>query len=228
MKTQMRVVVAPLSVALVAGAASASITNFREWLNANPTTPNSTSNEWFATTGLGGAMMTETGDAWITSGVQFSTPLFGPRTSVGSDNGAAGPATFEGFWVHPGSGVPAVLVFAPQDDVIVGAVQVRSELIANGLSGNGVTISVQTVIDGVTSNLGTTVLGGTSSDQTDTFTLPLPATLNAGDRVNIIFGDNGSYLFDHVNANVWLTVPAPGAAAGLLGAMAMGVRRRRD
>lgn len=211
---------------LACSAAHADVHNFRDWLTANPSTPNSTANEWYGTIGLGGAMMTTNGSYWYSPGYPNSTPLIGLRTTVGSDNGAAGPATFDGAWVHSGPGVPAVLVFAPTVSTWVGAMNIQSELIANGLSGNGITITVYSTIAGNTTSLGTTTLTGTNS-QIDTFNLPTLTQLNAGDSLSIAFGDNGSYLFDHVNFNAWITVPTPGAAALFALAGLVTSRRRR-
>lgn len=201
------------------------MTNFRDWVDANGLATNSTSNLWYGTTGVGGSLMTTDGSSWYSPGQPFGTPLMGPLTSVGSDNGAAGPATFDGIWVHPGSGIPAVLVFAPQSSMWVSGMAVHSELILNGLSGNGVTISVLATIGGVTTNLGTTTLTGTS-DQLDVFSFGGLVQMNAGDTFKVVFGDNGSYLYDHVNFNAWL-VPGPGGLAALtLLAGARGRRRR--
>lgn len=216
---------AAASACLLTGA-SASMTNFRDWVDANSFATNSTSNLWYGTTGVGGPLMAG-GESWITPGVQFQTPLIGPTTSPGSDPGAAGPATFNGVWVHTGASVPAVLMFAPQSDTVIGIVNVHSELITNGLSGNGITISVTTIIGGVETHRGTTTLAGTADDRMDLFSLGQPRTLQAGDAIRIEFGNNGSYLFDHVNFNVWMTVPAPGLGAALLGPALLGLRRRR-
>lgn len=217
-----------LFAALACGSAHADILNYRDWLTANPTTPNSTANEWYGTIGLGGAMMTSNGSYWYSPGYPNNTPLLGIRTTVGSDNGAAGPATFDGSWVHSGPGVPAVLVFAPTVATWVGGMNVQSELIANGLSGNGFTITVYATIAGNTTSLGTTTLTGIST-RLDSFNLPSMTLLNAGDSLSVAFGDNGSYLFDHANFNAWIVIPAPGAAAlvGLGGLLVVGGRRRR-
>lgn len=214
------------AAALVCGSAHADILNYRDWLDANPTTPNSTANEWYGTIGLSGPMMTSDGTAWISPGYPANTPILALRTSVGSDNGAAGPATFAGSWVHPGAGVPAVLVFAPSVATWVGGMDVRSELIANGLTGNGITITVYATIAGNTSTLGTTSLAGISTSVLNSFNLPNATTLNPGDSLSIAFGDNGSYLFDHMNFNAWITIPTPGVAA-LLGLGGLAATRRR-
>jgi len=226
MKTS-RILTATVLAVVSCAAAQADVLNFRDWLDTHPSTPNAATNEWFGTTGLGGGLMTSDGTYWYSPGQPHFTPLLSIRTSVGSDNGAAGPSTFDGAWAHPGSGIAAVLVFAPTVSTWVGAMNVRSELIANGLSGNGVSITVYATIAGSTSSLGSIFLGGTADSRLDTFNLSSLTLLNPGDRLSIAFGDNGSYLYDHVNFNAWVTIPAPGATAalGVLGVVA-GRRRR--
>ena len=210
---------------LAASASHADITNFRSWLTANPSTPNSTSNEWFGTRGVNGALMTSDGTMWNSPGFPNSTPVIGLRTTVGSDNGAAGPATFDGAWAHPGPGIDAVLTFAPTSPIMIGRVEVHAELIANGLSGNGATITVWTSTGGNTTSVGTTILTGTS-DRLDLFDFPT-TQFQPGDKVFVAIGDNGSYLFDHVNFDVTITVPTPGAATLMSLAGLVATRRRR-
>lgn len=217
---------AVVSFGMIASDSRADILNFRDWLTANPTTPNSAANEWFGLQNVNGSFMATDGSMWYSPGFPNSTPLMALRTTVGSDNGAAGPATFDGAWAHPGPAIESVLVFEPTTPTWIGGVDVRSELIANGLSGNGVTITAWATISGNTFPLGQTSLTGVN-DQTDSFNLPQLTFMQPGDRVQIAFGDNGSFLFDHVNFNAWITVPAPGVA-GVIAAMGMlGVCRRR-
>lgn len=218
-------VVACVLVASGTSLVRADILNFRDWLTSQPTTPNAASNEWYGTRGLDGPLLTSDTSMWSSPAFTNAVPLLALRTTVGSDNGAAGPATFDGCWAHPGNGLHAVLVFAPTTPVWVGAMNVRSELIANGLSGNGVTITVYSTIGGSTTPLGTTTLTGIDS-RLDAFTLPNLTLLNPGDRLSVAFGDNGSYLFDHVNFNAWVTIPAP-ASACVFGALGLAFRRRR-
>ncbi len=213
------------SVCAIASAANADIIDFRDWLDANPATPNSTANEWYGTRGVNGAMLTDVGGAWTSPGFPNGTPILGARTEIGSDNGAAGPATFPGFWAHPGSGVETVLVFEPNAPIWIGAVGVQSELILNGLSGNGVTISAYATLSGVTSSLGTVTLTGTD-DRTDLFNLPSLTLFQPTDQIHIAIGDNGSFLYDHVNFNAWITIPAPGSTV-LLAGLGLLARRRR-
>lgn len=211
----------------VATSARADILNYRGWLDANPSTPNSTANAWFGTQGVNGSMMTSNGSWWSSPGFPNDTPVLGLRTSVGSDNGAAGPATFAGAWAHPGPVIAAVLVFEPTIATWIGGVDVRSELIANGLSGNGVVISVFTTISSNTALVGSSVLSASSIDQLDTFLLPSLTLFQPGDRVHVAFSDNGSYLFDHVNFDASITVPTPGAIGAMSIAALAALRRRR-
>lgn len=207
-------------------AASADDLDFRSWLDTHGFGTNNASNLWQGRVGSAtGAFMSSAGTSWITVGPQFSVPLMGPLVNIGGENGAAGPATFDGLWAHPGAGVPAVLVFAPQAPTFVDGMTVRSELIANGLSGNGVQFTVYATVGGNTTSLGTTTLSGVS-DRTDVFALPSTTLLNPGDTLSLYISDNGSYLYDHVNFNAIIAVPAP-ATLGLAGVSLVAGRRRR-
>jgi hypothetical protein len=225
----------PLGAASLAAAALtpvsfADITNFRDWMDANGVAANSTANTWYGLAGVGGPLLTPMtasfGSFWGYPPTSDDTPLLALEADVGSYGGAAGAATFNGSWVHAGPGIPAVLVFAPSQATYATGMNVRSELIANGLSGNGITISVATVIGGVTTDRGTATLSGTANDRLDLFSFGAGVTLGAGDKVLIVFGDNGNYQFDHANFNAWLGVPAPGALAVLAAVAAIPSRRR--
>lgn len=212
---------------LASSAALADDYNFRDWIGANGFTNNSGTALWQGRTGSRtGTLMTPSTSNWSSPSLSFGTPLIGPLTIPGSDNGAAGPATFNGTWVHPGSGVPAYLVFSPQSALLVGGMTIRSELILNGLSGNGVRISVEAYIGGVTTSLGTITLTGTN-DRTDVFALPTPVIMQPGDSLSMVVDDNGSYLFDHVNFNAVVTVPGPGTGVAMLAVVGMGLGQRR-
>lgn len=220
-----------LAAAVVIGAssiASAGMT-FREWIDINSMAANSAANEWHATTGLNGPLMASSGTAsWYSPGQPANTPLFGPLTEIGGSGGAAGPATFPGVFVHPGSAVPAVLVYAPKSTIVIEAITVHAELIINGLSGNGVKVSVNALIDGTASAVGGTGLISGKGDHYFTYAFASPVTMEPGDKVRILFSDNASYLYDHVNFDVWASVvPAPGAMALLAGAGLVAGRRRR-
>ena len=81
----------------VVSSASADMTNFRDWVDANGMATNSTSNLWYGTSGLGGPMMASTGSGWNSPGYPVNTPMIGGAVAVGSNGGAAGTATFEGL-----------------------------------------------------------------------------------------------------------------------------------
>lgn len=211
---------------MLCAAAHADMLNFRDWAQVNGFAANSAANLWYATTGVGGTSMSSNGEYWYSPGFPSGTPLMGPLVNLGTQNGAAGPATFDGVWVHSGPGVPAVLVFAPQSPVFAGGMEVHSELVANGLSGNGVTINVLATIGGVTTDLGTVALSGIN-DRLDTFMLSSPVMIQPGDTLRVVVGDAGSYLFDHVNFSPRVVVPAPTGSALPAGAGLFGLRRRR-
>jgi hypothetical protein len=230
MKCLTTLVAASLAASTLSCAAFADITNFRDWMDANGVATNSTSNTWYGTTGVGGSLLapvTNSNGSYWSGQFAGGTPVLALAANVGSYAGAAGPATFNGSWIHTAPSVATVLVFQPSQATYATGMNVRSELIANGLSGNGISISVSTVIGGVTTNRGTTTLVGTTADQLDFFAFGSGVTLGVGDKVMISFGDRGNYNFDHANFNAWLAVPAPGALA-LLAAVGLLSHRRRD
>ncbi|CAG0980369.1 hypothetical protein PHYC_01734 [Phycisphaerales bacterium] len=206
-------------------AALGDVLGFRSWLDTNGFGTNNASNLWQGRVGSAtGSFMSSAGTSWVTVGPQFSVPLMGPLINIGGENGAAGPATFDGLWAHPGAGVPAVLVFAPQAPTFVDGMTVHSELIANGLSGNGVQFTVYATVGGNTGSLGTTTLTGVT-DRLDVFALPSTTLLNPGDTLSLYISDNGNYLYDHVNFNAVIAVPAPSSIA--LAGVLIAARRRR-
>jgi hypothetical protein len=213
---------------LLSAAANASMTNAREWADVHGFVSNSASQLWYGTAGVNGPLLSSAGTSWRASGQPYEWPMIGPLVDIGSYGGAAGPATFNGMWGRPGSVLDAVMVLAPQAPTWTTGLTVNSELIANGMLGDGVTITVLAKVDGVTSNLGTVTLANSADARIDFFALGGGLTqMNAGDSYSVVIGNNGSFLYDHVNFNAWLTVPGPGAVAILFGAAGMLKSRRR-
>jgi len=217
-----------VAAAGVVTSASADFTTFRDWVDLHGFGTNAESNEWCGTAGLHGPLMSPVDGAWKTMDQQYGWPMIGPIVNPGEYGGTAGPATFAGLWGRPGPNYGAVLNFCPQESIWIEGMNVQSELIANGMSGDGVTITVIAEIDGHTQNLGTVILANTTEARLDFFSLGGLTQLNAGDRLSVIIDKRESFLYDHVNFNAWVHAPGPGAigvfgAAGLLGA---GRRRR--
>ncbi|MEQ9459462.1 MAG: hypothetical protein RIG82_00735 [Phycisphaeraceae bacterium] len=202
------------------------VNNFRSWLGVNGFSTNATTNLWYGTTGVNGPLMGVSGTAWVTPTDSINTPLFSGLLEIGDNNGAAGPATFPGTFVHPGPSQPAVLVYAPQTSTPVSIVELHAELVTNGLTGNGLTIDVYSTINSLTSHHGGIVVAGNAN----AFHTPIPVgslILNPGDTLKVVIGNNGSYLFDHLNLDVTLTLPEPASAVLLMLPLGLSVMRRR-
>lgn len=128
--------------------------------------------------------------------------------------GAAVTPTFDGLFLHPGSSAASsvAIVFTAQDTVWLEGVTVNTEMVVNGLAGNGVDIVVSQVRAGVTTSLDSYVVSGPNrSDRSISFGAT-PLMFAAGDRIIIDVGPNGSNLYDHVNIDVRTTavaVPVP-------------------
>lgn len=211
----------------LAGAATADDNEFRSWVDTHGWATNSVTSLWYGQSGVGGSLMSATPTEWRTTSEAYTWPMIGPLVNIGEYGGTAGPATFNGMWGRPGPRLDAVLVFAPKSDTWVAGMDVHSELISNGMLGDGVTISVVANISGNVTSLGTIVLAHTADARLDHFTFSTSTLLQAGDTLSVVIGNNGSFLYDHVNFNAWVTAPGPGGLAVLAGAVAMGGRRRR-
>jgi hypothetical protein len=223
---------APICAAAAIGAtAAADVYDLRQWIDAHGMGgmgANSPSQLWYATTGLFGPAMTATGGVWKTPSEPYGWPMFGPLVNPGEYGGTAGPATFAGLWGRPGPNFQAVMVFAPQTPMEVEGMTVYSELIANGMMGDGLTLTVYARIGGITQDLGTVVLAHTTEMRVDSFSLGSIRVMNPGDTLHLVIGNNGSFLYDHMNFNAVVHAPGPGGLAALAGAVLLrGGRRRR-
>lgn len=152
--------------------------------------------------------------------------------------GALVTPTFNGVFLHPGynAATSTAIVFNAPDNTWLNGVTIQSEMIANGLAGDGVDIAVRHTRNGISTVLGTySVSGSDYSEQSFSFG-STPLLFALGDRIEIDVGPKGGYLYDHLNINVLTTavaapVPEPEAYAlmlaglGLVGFMA---RRRKQ
>ena len=143
-------------------------------------------------------------------------------------------ATFNGVFVHPGAASPTAVVYRFNAPVLLQDVNLWTESVLNGAYGNGIDVSVGVVRSGSTSVLTSFIASHASSIGSAMTTALQPGlAMQAGDTLQVLYGGNGSYLYDHFNIEVQLTtspVPEPGTAAlWLAGLVALGrlMRRRR-
>lgn len=109
-------------------------------------------------------------------------------------------------------------------------------MIGDGLStgpnapANGFDVTVNRVVNGITYEIGSFIFSGPSMFET---IYTNTGMLQAGDMIEILYGNNGDYRFDHGNVNVFITasstpVPIPAAiwllGSGLIGLI--GLRRK--
>lgn len=141
-------------------------------------------------------------------------------------------ATFAGVFVHPGATSPTAVVYRFGAPVLLQDVSLWTESIGNGAYGNGIDISVAVVRGGSSTALTNFIANHASSVSSAQITSLQPAlAMQAGDTLQVLYGGNGSYLFDHFNIEVQLTtspVPEPGTVAlWLAGMVALGRLMRR-
>ena len=125
--------------------------------------------------------------------------------------GAQVTPTFNGVFLHPGydAATSTAIVFNAPDNTWLNGVTVQSEMIVNGLAGDGVDIAVRHTRNGISTVLGTySVSGSNYTEQSFSFG-STPLLFALGDRIEIDVGPNpGSYLHDHLNINVFTTAVA--------------------
>lgn len=174
----------------------------------------------------GGSLLPQQIGMLVNTGQLGCTPGFcpsSPSTTV---------ATFDGVFVHPGPSTNMAAVFHASSAMQISKIELQSEMVQNGNNGNGFNVTVNSVLGGVTNTIGTFVFdySSTLNSFMNTIYTPASLTLQAGDMIEILYGNNGSYLYDHGNVNAQITtgpavspVPEPeiyammGLGLGLLG-----------
>jgi hypothetical protein len=152
-------------------------------------------------------------------------------------------ATFDGVFVHPNSNSATAAVFHASEAMDISEIKLWSETVANGHNGNGFDVTVNAIIGGIGQSIGSFLFNYplTTTGKLETLYTPVALTLQAGDMIEILYGNNGSWLYDHGNVNAFITggsataaapassVPAPGTLALLLaGTAGIMAKRRRQ
>jgi hypothetical protein len=121
--------------------------------------------------------------------------------------------TFDGVFVHAGSPNPTVVVFRAPQPMGIYEIKLWSEMVGGGLStsppppANGFDVTVNLVISGVTIKIGSFIFSG--PPMVEAIYTPF-IILQTGDMIEILYGNNGDYRFDHGNVNVFISgVPQP-------------------
>lgn len=122
----------------------------------------------------------------------------------------------------------------------ISEVKLWSETVVNGSNGNGFFVTVNAVLGGVAQNLGTFTFdyASTLTTKNETIYSPVGLSLQTGDMIEILYGDRGSWPYDHGNVNAFITegasapsnsVPEPSSlwlAALAMGAMVSASKRK--
>lgn len=215
------------SVACFNAAAQASVIDLRQhFVDRGFGTQNET-DQWTVRYGAPNGTLLASAGTYFYGPYQHSTPVFGPILNIGDYAGWGHGATFDGIFVHAGPGVSMVATFRADEITVLSGFSVRAEMVLNGVSSNGMGFEVITDIGGVLQSRGTGSWGYSVNASEMPVDFGGDTALAVGDKVHILFNDNGSFLYDHANINlVPLVVPAPGAGL-LAGAVVVAVRRRR-
>lgn len=225
--------------AMPAGAVTYDFRTFVE-SNWNYTTPQQSGALWTAHYGdQDGSLLPPLGSAYG-YGCNISCTQVGALIDIGDPNYNSSPGfsspglpTFNGMFLHtgPNAASSVAIVFTAQEQTWLNGVTVQAEMVVNGLSGNGVDIAVRHTRAGVSTMLGSYVVSGSDySEQSFSFG-QAPISFAAGDRIEVDVGSNGSYLYDHVNINVYTaavaSVPEPETYALMLAGLGLVLLRKR-
>jgi hypothetical protein len=124
---------------------------------------------------------------------QFSSPAAAGTLAPGT----AGTNEAAGIFTHTASSGYTSAVFHAGSTFKAESVLFTYELVGNGNLGNGIDMSLRTVIGGNVIDRGTITIGNIVSAQT-AFNFGLTGlTFNAGDEIAVLFSARGSYLYDH-------------------------------
>lgn len=219
--------IALLSLPLFSVNALATTYDLRSYFESLPSTypAQSATDQWtfYAGNGVGGSLLPPYGaDYYNYPAVLYQQ--IGSLVDVGTNGCSPGYcpantlATFNGVFVHPGSASPTSVVFRAQTAQTVTELKLWSEMVGNGHYGNGFDVTVRSYTGGGYHAIGSFTFDYPSTLATYQQTIfSSPITLGIGEFIEISYGNNGNYLYDHGNINAFVTT-GPAGPTGLAGA----------
>ena len=201
----------------MAASTQAAVFDMRDYFESlpSPYPVQSSSNLWtFQVGSHTGSMISPNGDSY--HGGELAPQQIGLLVNTGGNGCTSGfcpalpsttLATFDGVFVHPGPSASTAAVFHASSAMQISKIELQSEMIVNGSNGNGFNVTVNSVLGGVTNTIGTFVFDypSTLTSFISTIYTPASLTLQAGDMIEILYGNNGSWLYDHGNVNAQIT-----------------------
>ena len=165
----------------------------------------STNNLWtFQSTDHNGTMLLS--DSYHASYYDHpATQHIGPLTDP--LNGGYGEAesfpTFDGIFVHAGEKNATAVVFRAPEAMRISEIKLLNETVGNGARGNGFNVTVNSVISGVTNQIGSFIFFFPA--MVETIYTPSAMILQKGDMIEILYGNNGNNRYDQGNTNVFIS-----------------------
>jgi hypothetical protein len=143
-------------------------------------------------------------------------------------------ATFPGLFAHPGYGSDGVVCYQPDTPTSLDGFDFVFEYILDAHLGDGMTVTFETVVDGVTTIVGGLAVPYTDDDVATNLSIDFnggltPLVLDEGDSFKVRFNQGGTPHYDHANFNLLLRptmMPEP-TLAGLGGMAGFCLLRRR-
>jgi hypothetical protein len=179
-------------------------------------------------TSLGGVYAAQTGqERWTFHNGDETGGLMGLYAGVGYGNlgayaqfslpgakgagpgGTAGTNEAAGIFTHTASSGYTAAVFHADSSFTTTGITFSYELVGNGNSGDGIDLSLRTVVGGNVVNHGSITITNVINTATD-FSFAGPGlTFNAGDQIVVLFSARSNYLYDHGWWDVSLTETSP-------------------
>jgi hypothetical protein len=139
--------------------------------------------------------------------------LIGPVISSGDSawisvwSGPESVPTFDGVFMHPGTTNATAVVFHAPKAMSISEIKLWSEGVGDSgyVRCNGFSVTVNSVISGVTKQIGSFTFSFPS--MVETIYTHSTIALQEGDMIEILYGNNGDNWGDNGNVNVFIVTP---------------------